>query len=587
VTPCPRAESLGRIRVGALALKRARRGSPRRVSLPSRPPEGIPILPQRLLDSLSPSDAQAERRLVGAIFVALLVAYGLTIVSFPPTWNVSYQEHGFFVGGLVLWLVWRDRERLFREAGERSGDLLPVLALLSMVWMLAIIMNVRLIHQGVFVVVTTLWAVATFGWATRRTVLAIGLTAMLGVPFWSIAVPVLQRATVIASGGATKLAGITAEIGYDYVAIRSGTFLVEEGCAGINYLMGGLVLGAFYAHLFTSRWQTQVKIVALAGGMAIVGNWIRVATLIFLGEATAMQSPYIQDHLWQGWAIFTLLMIPTYFLARRIEIVDARRAGAHVSFEEETESRQEVGVNEAVRFGGTSEPVAAAAAFDPFRPRFALGAALCAALGPILLGAFSVVPRGQDLERDAAVFGIEPGWTATERAVGEAEWLPAFSGVDHRSAWTFESAGRTLDAARHYFVDQRQGEELIQYDNFIAPDSLLVSERLIGPLGPTRRVVREAIVRASDGPQVVWYWYRVAGYDTPFDSKAKLLEVLSFFVRSPASELVTMSASCAPKDCTEAATALRAAVGLPMAAPSFEDQPPPPEQPAPEDQQPR
>lgn len=511
--------------------------------------------------------------MVAAIFVGLLVAYGLTLASFPPTWNVSYQEHGFFVGGLVAWLVWRDRERIFAEAGERSGDLLPVLALLSMVWMLAIIMNVRLIHQGVFVAVATLWALATFGWAARRTVLAIGLTALLGVPFWSIAVPVLQRATVIASGGATKLAGITAEIGYDYIAIRSGTFLVEEGCAGIAYLMAGLTLGVFYGQLFTDRWQTQLKIVGLAGGMSIVGNWIRVAVLIFLGEATAMQSPYIEDHLWQGWAIFTLLMIPTYFLARRIEIVDARRARAQTGFEEEEAPRKEAGAGAAA--GGSdassSRPATSGPGFDPFRPRFALVAALCAALGPILLAAFSVVPRGQELERDAAVFGVEPGWTVTERALRDGDWLPDFAGVDDRSAWSFQSEGRTVEAARHYFVDQRQGEELIQYDNFIAPDSLLLTQRMIGPLGPSRRIVHEAIVRGPDGPRVVWYWYRVAGFDTPFDSKAKLLEVLSYFRRSPASELLTMSAPCAPDDCTEAATALRAAVGLPMASPSEAD----------------
>ena len=45
-------------------------------------------------------------------------------------------------------------------------------------------------------------------------ILAIGLTFLLAVPFWSVLVPVLQRATTIASGGVTQLAGIEAVIGH-------------------------------------------------------------------------------------------------------------------------------------------------------------------------------------------------------------------------------------------------------------------------------------------------------------------------------------------------------------------------------------
>lgn len=67
-------------------------------------------------------------------------------------------------------------------------------------------------------------------------------------------------------------------------------------------------------------------------------------------------------------------------------------------------------------------------------------------------------------------------------------------------------------------------------------------------------------------PRVVWYWYRVAGFDTPLASKAKLLEILAFFRRYAASELVTLSAECAPEDCLEAAQALRAATGVPQSA---------------------
>lgn len=482
--------------------------------------------------SVSPED----RRRLGLILLAALAAFWPTLASFPPTWNASYQEHGFFVGILVLWLVWRDRRRIVELADRGIPDLVAVVGLLSAGWLFAVIMNVRLVHQLAFWALATVGALAIFGWRARRPILVTSATFLLAIPFWSVLTPVLQRMTTVMSGGMATLGGVEAEIGYDYIALEAGRLLIEEGCSGINYLMGGLVLGAFYAHLFTDRWQTQAKIVAVAGAMSIVGNWIRVAVLIFLAEATAMQSPYIEDHLWQGWAIFTLLMIPTYFLARRIEEADAGK--------------------------GTGDAVDAVPPAPSLRRR-AVRTGLVAVSGPILFFVLGAIPRGDELDRDPGIFTLADGWTLTEQAPPTDGWTPDFHGFDERVAWAASGPTGSVQAARYYYQDQRQGDELIQYDNRIAPDSLLAVERVIGPIGPERRFVREAVVRDRETPRVVWYWYRVAGFDTPFDIKAKLLEILAFFQRHPAAELVVLDAECEPEDCTGAANTLRAAMGVP------------------------
>ena len=64
-------------------------------------------------------------------------------------------------------------------------------------------------------------------------------------------------------------------------------------------------------------------------------------------------------------------------------------------------------------------------------------------------------------------------------------------------------------------------------------------------------------------PRVVWYWYRVAGIDTPFPTKAKFLEIVSFFRRSAAAKLVTLSAACDGKSCVDATEVLRMALAGP------------------------
>lgn len=482
--------------------------------------------------------------MLGWTFGVMLLCFWPTLIGLPGTWSASYQEHGFFIGGLTLWLLWRDRHRLTDMADEGLPDLLSVLAGLSLVWMCAAIMNVRLVQQGLLPLIVMSWGFAVFGWGARRIVLAIGLTYLLAVPFWSFLVPVLQRTTVVASGGATQLAGITAVIGYDYIQISTGTFLVEEGCAGLNYLMGGLVLGACYAHLFVERWQTQLKIFLLAGATSIVGNWIRVSVLIFLGEATAMQSPYIEDHLWQGWAIFTALMLPAYLLARRIELRDDARFGAAES-STDAELMKEAG----------STP-----ALDTLRPRRAVVAGLAACAGPLAFMLIGAIPRGSGVETTVDVVGAVASWTISGSQTPD-EWRADFSGVDREVGWTLSDGTDEIGATRQYFMDQKQGAEMIGYPNVLAPDSMVVSDRVMGPVGPSRRFLHEAVIRTADGPRVVWYWYRVAGFDTPFENKAKLLEILAFFRRSAAAELITVSAACEPDDCRGAANILRRAMG--------------------------
>lgn len=525
---------------------------------------------------LTATDSADERRLVGWVLVVMLLFFWPTLVEFPGTWSAAGQEHGFFVAALTLWLIWRDRDLTLRLADGGIPDLLPVLVGLSAVWMLAAIMSVRLVQQFLLAVICVTWAFAVFGWRARSSIVPIGVTFLLAVPFWSLLVPFLQRATTVASGGATQLAGISAVIGYDYIQISSGTFLVESGCAGLNYLMGGLVLGAFYAHLFVDRWQTQLKIVALAGVMSIVGNWVRVSVLIFLGEATAMQSPYIEDHLWQGWAIFTALMIPTYALALRIERVDAVRY-ASTADADRTElapqptdhASDEGGAPVAVEpsLGGETPAVDS---FDPSRPRRASLAALAAISGPIVFMSVGAIPRGTDIDQSVEVLGVAESWDVSEGATHD-EWRPDFFGVDAEAAWTLSNGTAQVGATRQYFMDQKQGDELIHNSNMVAPDSMVVSDQVVGPVGPERRLVREALFRTPEGARVAWYWYRVAGQDTPFETKAKLLEVLGFFIRSPASELVTLSAACGPEDCRAAAQALRSAMGAPPLPPPEED----------------
>jgi exosortase len=487
---------------------------------------------------LIPADERGERRRLALVLAFLALAYVPTLSTFVGTWTPSYREHGFAVAALTAWLIWRDREAVRRGAGQG----VPALALaglaLSVAWLVAVTMDAAMIHQLLFTAIMASWALATFGWSARVPVIATWATFTLASPVWGFISPVLQRITTVMSGSLARGLGVSAQIQGDTITIASGTFLIEAGCSGINYLMAGLTLGAIYAHLFARHWKTQLEIVGVAGFASMVGNWIRVAVLVLIGDAQGIDSPLIEDHLWQGWAIFVVLMIPTYYAVRRVQHRDARRT-AGVEVEAET-------------------PEGKVASFDPTRPRRAAKAAAYAAVGPaayLLVGLFPT----HAADRTLAPVGLEASGPVQERPAA-AGWQPAFTGVDETLRWALALPDANVEIARLLFADQRQGEELVQWNNRIAPDSLLLAERVVGPVGQGRRYVREAIVLEAAGPRIAWYWYRVGGIDTPFATNAKLLELVAFFRRSGPSELVVLSAACAPGDCRDAARALRRAL---------------------------
>jgi exosortase len=486
-----------------------------------------------------------ERWRLWATALAFLVAFWPTWTSLIPTWMRSYQEHSFIAFGTTVFVIWSHRELFNSRPSRPPRPYLIALGALSIAWLCSTVMNIGVAEQGLLLSIVTTWALATFDRA-KRPILAAAVTFTLAIPLWSFAIPVLQLATTLMSGSIARAVGVPAVIQGDTISLAYGTLIVSGGCSGINFLMAGLTLGALYAHVSAYRWQTQLKVVAVAALAAIVGNWLRVAFLVILGQVSRMQSPWIEDHLWQGWLIFTVLLLPT---ARLADIIVRRDAHHHaVTRTEKDESR----VNERRR---------------PLVPSL-MGVAAAVA-GPIVLLLFSAIPANERTERTPRAPGISPQWTNLATQVdGGRIWRPAFSGFDRASEWTVSLADGVVHAGRYVFTDQRQGRELIQSGNMIVADSLLVGERLIRPLANRATLVTEAIVMQDREPRLVWYWYRVAGIETPSRARAKLLEVPAFLLRSKESELLALSAPCELTTCERAATLLSTAVAGAPAAPS-------------------
>ena len=425
------------------------------------------------------------------------------------------------------------------QASETSTAPLYALACLSFVWLVAVVANLRAVHQLALVLLLSAWWVRVLGRRAVHVVAPIAATFLLAVPIWGALVPILRRMTVVASGALVGLLRVPAEIQGDFISIESGTFIVENGCAGLNYLLGGLVIGAFYANLVLTGWRARVAVVALIGAISVVGNWIRVASLVVIGHVTHMQSSVIGNHLWLGWVIFSVGLIPFFLIARKLEQRDhaAQRAP----------TRSSGGEGETIAF---HERVA-----WPERARRAAFASLVAITGPLLYSVFAAMPPA-DLRTWPSVDDEIGGWMLAETLPRPFTWLPRYEGADERYSASLERGDAHVYVDRLVYRGQSQGRELIHSENRIAGPDEVLRDGITGGVRTNGRWVRQAIVRAPEGPILVWYWFRVGGIDTFSPLRAKALEVVAFFRRSARAELLAVSAPCDADDCLRALEAL-------------------------------
>ncbi len=505
--------------------------------------------PTLVLDRSTPS-AQWQTRLAVA-FAVVLLAFWPTWASFPQAW-IERGEHGFVAAAFCGWLAWRDRRTLM-GTGRGVGIASVLVAGLSTLWLVAIILNARVVHQAALPLLLLAWLLATAGMAAFRAALPIVGAFFLAVPLWGLLIGPLQFMTVVANRAMLSLTGIQVKFDGNLIAIPAGVFEVAEGCAGINFFEVGVLVGVMHALLFLRTWKARGMAVLVAAVLAIVSNWLRVFGLILIGHFTEMQSPLIQSHGTYGWLIFAAVLFTFFFAARYIEAGDERLAA------------QQAAANAAVK-----APATHAAA--PGRETSLQGLMLptgAALIGPVaLFVSMGMPPSGLPSEQTP---GISPGaeWavaspSAATGAVPDSgaakPWSPAYRGADeHRvTIWTDTVAGAppAVQVDRLFYRDQSQGKELINSENRIARPADKAGEGFVGPLDDRGRRANVTAVRTPSGARLVWSWFNVGGVNSHYGYEAKLLELVAFVARSPASELIAVSTPCAPDDCEEASRTL-------------------------------
>jgi EpsI family protein len=498
----------------------------------------------------SPTGVNTALCLVMGMFATTAMLYWQTSLEIAKMWGATETReeytHGWLVLAVTLGLIWRDRA-LIRVAGVSPpfGGWLLV-AFVGLVWLVGFYSSVQAITTLAMplLVLSAIWAAAGASLA-RRVALPI-LLLYFALPVWGLVNPVLQWLTAVVNLSLARIVGIPVAMTEFTIQIPEGDFRIEDGCSGLHFFLVALCIAAVQGHIGGNDLRSRIKLLLLAGSIAIVTNWLRVFVLIMVGHLTNMQHFLVKvDHYYFGWVLFALALTSYFWLAQRVKLRCCMMSAT------------------------TPRPEVVSA------PRQVAGIALTAAalaLGP----AWSVA---HDNSKRSAVEvptpPVVPGWAGPQPYTGP--WRPTFVGADWELSASYrnsEGVEVALYGATYY--SQRQGKELVDRGNSIIGSVQSESQRIDwtervwdGLISPS-----EVRVAGSNGAEhLIWFTYFVNGKPDLMHRSGRVKYGVRSLFGHPTAGIVAISTDCTP-DCESARQALGAIADqllLPLLADAEQD----------------
>ena len=504
----------------------------------------VGVARQTMRDSrLTPNEAHLSDRgqALPALSSQLLVVLGalsLTALLYWPTsmeivelWGDTVRRrytHGWVALAVTVGLIWRDRRGLATVllAPQRFGWV--PLAVGGVAWLVGYQAGLLALSTLVLPLLALAAIRAAGGHALARRAAFPVLFLYFALPAWELLNPPLQWLTAVVNLWLTQLAGIPVVMDGNVIHIPEGWFEIAGGCSGLHFFIVALAIATLHGHIDRDDARSRAMLLALAGGLALLTNWLRVFTIIVAGHLTDMQHFLVKvDHYYFGWVLFSFVLVGYVFLASYLP----RRGRA----------KREA-----------AAPVTAPAAG---RAGWAIALTIAAlAAGPVwALVQPQVVAGGASPPPDVA------GWSSPRPSLGD--WRPVFADADEEMLVDYYGeADPTVTVYCAVYRSQRQGKELRGYGNSVTGAryrELETKAREVRTSGGTLSLM-ERVVASDDGRRrLVWSLYAVNGRPT----EMRLSDQIAYGVRSligpPPASVVAFSAECRP-DCDRARSAIEA-----------------------------
>lgn len=488
------------------------------------------------------SSATRSSRTRSVHIVVSAVLLVLFAILFLPTWQalvsrwISLGEtdgHGFLVLATFLYLVFYTAAKQ-PPVGSVGQEKLPVLMLLflSLLWQLANMSNVLLI-QAIAVPLIILTAfVSVLGFRQSAGYIFPVFFLYFAMPVWGVLNPVLQKMSVSAVSWILAVVDIPAFIEGEMVHLPSGSFHIASGCSGLHFFIIGIALAALCGHMFLTGIRHKVFLLLVAGILAIVSNWVRIAAIVVIGYTSEMQHDLVVgDHYFFGWIIFVMAMIPLYFVVLKLEKIEISKGKRNGS----------IGIREK--------------ATNQWRRRLLVvsGAACLFPLIGFTMDWVSLANRTGEIP----VQTVLGSWVWLDG--GSPDWNPEYAGVSSEIRGQYRRQDAEIDIYSNVYVVQKNGEELVgQASGVLRPPAVLVERprdfEYVDSEGATQKVIRVVGIEPNQSRQIVNFWYVVGDRRFTSPTQVKLHELIARLRGKAGSGVVALMMQC-ESDCqTEQST---------------------------------
>jgi exosortase len=469
---------------------------------------------------------------IAALACVVALVYWPSTVFLYEKWTdtaATTYTHGSLIFLICIALVVRSRRELAVAPVHASPVATVALALAIVAWFVTYRASIEGLEVPLQPLIYWLAVTAAFGWTVGRLMLFPVAYLYFAENVW-YGTP-LQALTVLVMRGLLAVTGPAAGIEGDVIHLSNGTFVIEEGCSGLHFMIVGLAVAALYGEQRGDVWRVRVRQLALMAGLALLANWVRVYTVIEAGYLTDMQSYLVRvSHYGFGWCVFAVALFVFFWLAPLL------------------------GPEPALPPAAAAPPTPNGAVVPAPLGGVAAAVAILLAL-PLLNAAVRMSRPAPPLAHPAALLNPQPPWQAVPVDVRSA-WLPVFAGADELQRRAFGSSGDdAVEVLGVAYRTQRQGAELVGETSSLTGEGLQVrAEQVVGSVaGP----FREAEVTDPTGARsLIWWRYQVAGRNLVRPFAQQLWFGINALVWRPPAGLLALRTPC-HADCGSARRTLQ------------------------------
>ncbi|MFN2200446.1 MAG: exosortase/archaeosortase family protein, partial [Caldilineaceae bacterium] len=230
----------------------------------------------------------------------------------------DYYSHGVLIVPVSLFLAYQRfrHDPALRSAtvtGSNEGLYLLGVSLALYLYFL----NNKAYYAAAFAMIGL---IAGLVWTIAGTQIVRKLVFPIGYLVFMVPVPIIERTTYplaiftgVCSTGMASFLGLELTVNGNAVSLPNTDLVIGAQCSGINSIISLTALAALAAYLLDGPLLGRLSLVLMAVPLAMIGNILRVASLLFVADAFGSDAAFTFYHNYSGPIFFVIslgLLLP-------------------------------------------------------------------------------------------------------------------------------------------------------------------------------------------------------------------------------------------------------------------------------------